>query len=102
MEVERDGQDDCYRAHQDQPDTPGADGYWLVASDGGIFSFGNAPYLGSGVGWGDGTPVVGITASATGKGYALATAGGSVISFGDAGPSAGPAGSGRYVALAAG
>jgi hypothetical protein len=26
---------------------PGGGGYWLVASDGGIFSFGNAGYYGS-------------------------------------------------------
>ena len=26
---------------------PGADGYWLVAADGGIFGFGAAPFLGS-------------------------------------------------------
>jgi hypothetical protein len=29
--------------------TPGNLGYWLVASDGGIFGFGNAGYYGS---WG--------------------------------------------------
>ncbi|HEX4219619.1 MAG TPA: hypothetical protein VHZ02_14685, partial [Acidimicrobiales bacterium] len=27
--------------------TPDGDGYWLVASDGGIFSFGDAVYYGS-------------------------------------------------------
>jgi hypothetical protein len=27
--------------------TPDGGGYWLVASDGGIFSFGDAPFLGS-------------------------------------------------------
>jgi hypothetical protein len=27
--------------------TPNGQGYWLVASDGGIFAFGNAPFLGS-------------------------------------------------------
>jgi hypothetical protein len=27
--------------------TPDGGGYWLVASDGGIFSFGRAPFLGS-------------------------------------------------------
>ena len=26
---------------------PATGGYWLVASDGGIFSFGDAPFLGS-------------------------------------------------------
>jgi hypothetical protein len=27
--------------------TPDGAGYWLVASDGGIFTFGDAPFLGS-------------------------------------------------------
>jgi hypothetical protein len=27
---------------------PTSTGYWLVASDGGIFTFGHAPYAGSG------------------------------------------------------
>jgi len=27
--------------------TPDGRGYWLVASDGGIFSYGDAPFLGS-------------------------------------------------------
>ena len=27
--------------------TPGGHGYWLVASDGGVFSFGDAPFHGS-------------------------------------------------------
>ena len=27
--------------------TPDGKGYWLVASDGGIFTFGDAPFLGS-------------------------------------------------------
>jgi hypothetical protein len=27
--------------------TPDGNGYWLVASDGGIFTFGDAPFLGS-------------------------------------------------------
>jgi hypothetical protein len=27
--------------------TPSGDGYWLVASDGGIFSFGDAGFFGS-------------------------------------------------------
>jgi hypothetical protein len=27
--------------------TPDGSGYWLIASDGGVFSYGDAPYLGS-------------------------------------------------------
>ena len=26
---------------------PGGGGYWLVASDGGVFAFGSAPFLGN-------------------------------------------------------
>ncbi len=29
-------------------DDPATGGYWLVASDGGIFTFGGAPFLGAG------------------------------------------------------
>ena len=29
---------------------PDDDGYWLVASDGGVFAFGSAPFAGSAVG----------------------------------------------------
>jgi hypothetical protein len=66
--------------------TPDGGGYWLVASDGGVFSFGDAPFLGSVATVGLGAlnaPVVGITASSDGAGYALATAGGDVIPFGN-------------------
>ena len=60
-------------------------GYWLVASDGGIFSF-HAPFDGSGPGFatqfGDvrfATPVIGMGAQAAGKGYWIVSAGGGVL-----------------------
>lgn len=28
--------------------TPSAKGYWLLGADGGVFAFGNAPFLGAG------------------------------------------------------
>ncbi len=31
--------------------TPDGGGYWLVASDGGVYSFGDARFMGSTVGW---------------------------------------------------
>ena len=37
-----------------------AGGYALVARDGGVFTFGNAPYLGSGAGKHDGTAILGM------------------------------------------
>ncbi len=42
---------------------PQGDGYWLVARDGGVFSFGNARFHGSLAGVWTGTHVVGIAAS---------------------------------------
>jgi superoxide dismutase, Cu-Zn family len=79
--------------------TPGA-GYWLVAADGGVFAFGDAPFLG---GLGDRrlvAPVVGIAATPSGAGYWLVAADGGVFAFGDAGyAGTGPATS-RAVAAA--
>jgi hypothetical protein len=40
--------------------TPDGNGYWLVTKDGGIFTFGNAPFNGSGAG-NFTAPVVAIT-----------------------------------------
>jgi 3D (Asp-Asp-Asp) domain-containing protein len=65
---------------------PGASGhgYWLAASDGGVFAFGDAAYYG---GLGDtplAAPIVGITPSASGHGYWLAASDGGVFSFGNA------------------
>ncbi|MGD0394689.1 MAG: N-acetylmuramoyl-L-alanine amidase, partial [Acidimicrobiales bacterium] len=50
---------------------PDGKGYWLVASDGGIFSFGDAPFYGSEGGTRLSAPVVGMTAAPTGNGYWL-------------------------------
>jgi hypothetical protein len=58
-------------------------GYWLVASDGGVFSF-NAPYYGSLGGRPLRAPVVGMTSTPTGRGYWIVTANGDVYTFGDA------------------
>ncbi len=75
--------------------TPDGGGYWLVASDGGVFNYGDAAFDGSTAGGSDSltTPVVGITSSTDGRGYSLATAGGDVVPFGD-----GVAGGGLSVA----
>ena len=65
--------------------SPGA-GYDLVGSDGGVFAFGDAGYLGSlpalGVSVRD---VVGMTVSPEGGGYWLVGSDGGVFAFGDAG-----------------
>jgi hypothetical protein len=59
-------------------------GYRLVASDGGIFSYGDAPYLGSHGGSPLNKPIVGIAATPNGKGYWLVASDGGVFSYGDA------------------
>jgi Cu/Zn superoxide dismutase len=59
-------------------------GYWLAASDGGVFAFGDAPYLGGMGGTKLNQPVVGMAATPTGAGYWLAAADGGVFAFGDA------------------
>ena len=62
----------------------GLQGYWLVASDGGIFTFGNAAYFGSLPQLGVSATAVGMKSTTTGGGYLLATTVGNVYSFGDA------------------
>ena len=47
--------------------TPDGGGYWLVASDGGIFSFGDAKFYGSMGGKPLNKPVVGMAAAPTGS-----------------------------------
>ncbi|MGO9855666.1 MAG: hypothetical protein ACLPYY_11560 [Acidimicrobiales bacterium] len=59
-------------------------GYWLVGSDGGIFSFGAAAFHGSMGGTWLQRPVVGITPTITRGGYWLVASDGGIFSFGDA------------------
>ena len=58
-------------------------GYWLVGSDGGIFSFGTAAFHGSMGGTPLQRPVVAITPTLTGNGYWLVASDGGIFSFGD-------------------
>jgi len=58
-------------------------GYWLGASDGGIFAFG-APFLGSEGGTRLVRPIVGMVATPDGRGYYLVASDGGVFTFGDA------------------
>ena len=64
--------------------TPDGNGYWEVASDGGVFNFGDASFFGSMGGQRLNAGVVGMAATPDGKGYWLAAADGGVFSFGDA------------------
>ncbi|HSS10134.1 MAG TPA: hypothetical protein VLL25_09625, partial [Acidimicrobiales bacterium] len=64
--------------------TPSGGGYWLVAADGGVFTFGDAPFLGSLGGLRLNQPIVGMAAVPGGGGYWLVAADGGVFTFGDA------------------
>jgi hypothetical protein len=64
--------------------TPTGKGYWLVASDGGMFAFGDARFHGSTGGRRLAGPIVAMVRSRTGRGYWLAGADGAVYAFGDA------------------
>ena len=59
-------------------------GYWEVAADGGIFSFGDAAFHGSMGGMPLNAPIVGMAATADGGGYWEVAADGGIFSFGDA------------------
>ena len=65
--------------------TPDGNGYWLVGSDGGVFTFGDAAYFGSVPGLGvHASNIVGMVRLADGAGYWLIGADGRVFAFGDA------------------
>ncbi|HET9444295.1 MAG TPA: LpqB family beta-propeller domain-containing protein [Acidimicrobiales bacterium] len=59
-------------------------GYWLVASDGGVFTFGDAGFFGSTGSLRLNRPVVGMAATPAGQGYRLVASDGGVFTFGDA------------------
>jgi hypothetical protein len=65
--------------------TPSNGGYWLVASDGGIFSFGNANFFGSEGGKHLNQPIVNMASTPDGNGYWLVASDGGIFTFGDAG-----------------
>ena len=62
----------------------GAQGYWLVASDGGLYGF-DAPVYGSKRGQPLNKPIVGMAATQDGLGYWLVASDGGVFTYGDAG-----------------
>ena len=59
-------------------------GYWLVASDGGIFTFGDAKFYGSTGAINLRKPIVGMSVTPSGKGYWLVASDGGIFTFGDA------------------
>jgi hypothetical protein len=64
--------------------TPTGNGYWLVATDGGIFAFGDAPFLGSEGGRHLNQPIVDMARTRSGHGYWLVAADGGIFTHGDA------------------
>ena len=64
--------------------TPDGGGYWLVASDGGIFTYGNAGFAGSAGAIALRRPIVGMAATPSGGGYWLVASDGGIFSYGDA------------------
>jgi hypothetical protein len=65
--------------------TSSAHGYWLVGSDGGIFTFGGTQFYGSTGALVLERPVVGISPTSDRRGYWLVGSDGGVFTFGDAG-----------------
>jgi uncharacterized protein YkwD len=64
--------------------TPTGRGYWLVATDGGIFAFGDARFYGSTGAMHLNRPIVGMASTPTGRGYWLVASDGGIFAFGDA------------------
>ncbi len=60
-------------------------GYWLVASDGGVFNYGDAGFFGSAGSVPLNKPIVGMAATPDGKGYWLVASDGGIFNYGDAG-----------------
>ncbi|TMK38192.1 MAG: YncE family protein, partial [Actinobacteria bacterium] len=63
----------------------GSAGYWLTASDGGIFNYGSAGFFGSTGAIKLNRPIVAMAATPSGQGYFLVATDGGIFSFGDAG-----------------
>ncbi len=67
------------------PPAPSNSSYWLVASDGGVFTFGNAGFYGSTGSIHLNKPIVGMAPTASKNGYWLVASDGGIFSYGDAG-----------------
>jgi hypothetical protein len=65
------------------PTTDGG-GYWLVASDGGIFAYGDAQFYGSTGSTHLNNPIVGMAPTPDGGGYWLVASDGGIFAYGDA------------------
>src|SRR5205823_936735 len=63
--------------------TPFLEGYWLVATDGGLFLFGSAGFFGSTGNITLNKPIVGMASTPPGFGYWLGAPDGGILVFGD-------------------
>ena len=70
---------------------PNGGGYWLVASDGGIFNYGTAKFFGSTGNITLNKPIVGMSPTFDGGGYWLVASDGGIFNYGTA-SSSGPPG----------
>ena len=66
------------------PVRPNPTGYWMVGTDGGIFSFGHNGFFGSTGAMHLNAPIVGMASTADGNGYWLVASDGGIFAFGDA------------------
>ena len=64
--------------------TPDGQGYWLVATDGGVFSYGDAKFYGSTGAIHLNQPIVNMESTPDGLGYWLVASDGGVFTYGDA------------------
>ncbi len=67
------------------PPAPPNSSYWMVASDGGVFTFGNAGFFGSTGSIALNKPVVAMAPTASKRGYWLVASDGGIFDYGDAG-----------------
>jgi hypothetical protein len=64
--------------------TPDGAGYWLVSSDGGVFTYGDERFFGSAGNMQLNSPIVGMAATPDAGGYWLVASDGGVFTYGDA------------------
>lgn len=65
-------------------DRPQNDGYWIVASDGGLFNYAKAPFVGSLGSLKLNEPVIGAACTPSGNGLWMVATDGGIFAFGDA------------------